>query len=252
MESNRSQIMTIPGAIIIAGALIALAVIWTQKPATPKSPAPNTLVANQLAPINMSPISSADHILGNPDAAIKIVEYSDPSCQYCKSFNPTMYRIMNEYGTSGKVAWIYRSFPFDQPDQNGDILHPNAGRQSQGLECAASVGGNAKFWAYEKQWYDEFPEDQTHRSVELDQKEMVRIAKANNIDVVAFNECLSSSQFKSKVESQFRDGLNAGVTGTPTSFIITPSGNTLTVVGAQPYAKIKSAIDTLLTSQNSK
>ncbi len=253
MEPRRSSLITLPGAIIIAGAIIAVAIIWVRQPAkTP--PAPNDATAAlanaQSGQINMRDVSAADHIYGNPNAPIKIVEYSDPSCPYCKAFNPTMEQVISEYGPSGKVAWVYRSFPLDKPDADGNILHKNAGHESQALECAASVGGNDKFWAFEKKLYEVTPSVTSATPNGLDQSELPIIAKSVGIDQNSFTDCLGSGQFASKVEADYTDGINAGVSGTPYSVMITHSGSKIPMVGAEPYTTIKSAIDALLAGNN--
>lgn len=91
--------------------------------------------------VNIPPITEKDHILGNPNAEIKIVEYSDTECPFCKRFDTTMNDIMKEYQSSGKVAWVYRYFPLDS-------IHPRARHEAEALECANELGGNAKFWEY--------------------------------------------------------------------------------------------------------
>jgi protein-disulfide isomerase len=240
----RSQLVTIPGAIIIAGAIIAIAIVWTTKPT--KVPAVNTL-PSQPSAAAMAPVTAADHILGNPNAPIKIVEYSDPSCPYCKQFNPTMEQVMSAYGAGGKVAWVYRQFPLDKPDANGNILHPNSGIQAEALECAASLGGNTTFWAYEKEWYNVFPIDGASRTAAADGVQLAQVAKKVGLDAIAFNDCVTSNQFKNKIDAEYTDGLNAGVPGTPYNIVITPSGTKIPLNGAVSYATLKTTIDTLLT-----
>ena len=239
-------LLTLPGAIIVAGAIIAIAIIYVKKPvAQPAAVSQEPKIAE----VSMLPITSADHILGNPDASIKIVEYSDPSCPYCKLFHPTMRKIMDEYGAGGQVAWVYRSFPLDKPNSQGQVLHPNAGHESQALECAASLGGNDAFWKFTNRLYEI---TQSDKGISLDQKELSNFATYSGLDVTKFNDCLSSGKFKDKVEKSYLDGINAGVSGTPSSFIITPSGSKIPIVGAQPYTTIKSAIDALLSDTPSK
>ncbi len=204
--------LTIPGAIIIAATIIAIAIIYVKKPAPTVAP-----IAKQKIEISIAPVTDKDHILGNPNAQIKIVEYSDPSCPFCKTFHPTMIKLAETYGPDGKVAWVYRSFPLDKPDPQGRILHPNAGRESQAFECAAALGGNEVFWKYVNRLYEITPSDQ---GKSLDQKELPVIAKFAGLDAVSFNECVSSERFKDKVEAQYLDGLNAGVSGTPSSIFV--------------------------------
>ena len=251
MSTNeaRQQLVTVPGAIIIGCTILAIGYFMTQRSNQPVQPDVNT---PRVPTVNMKPITSADHIFGNPNAAIKVVEYSDPSCPYCKLFNPTMQQIMQNYGADGKVAWVYRSFPLDTPNANGQVLHPNAGRQAQAMECAAFIGGNDKFWAFENKWYDTFPlQGATDRSVVDDNAELAKIAKDVGLNAQSFNDCLSSGQLKSKVDAQYTDGINAGIAGTPSNIIVTASGTKIPLTGnnggAIAYQNLKNIIDTLLT-----
>jgi protein-disulfide isomerase len=246
-QQQPASLITLPGAIILAGAFITIAVIWVNKPA--QIPSKNAAAVNTVNEANIRPVSSTDHILGNPDASIKIVEYSDTSCPYCKMFNATMEKIMDEYGPSGKVAWIYRNWPLDKPNSEGQILHKNAGNEAEALECAAALGGNDKFWAFEKRLYEITPSVTGSTPNGLDQKQLPEIAKFVGIDAVSFNDCLSSGRFKDKVEADYTDGINAGVIGTPYSIIITPSGSKIPIDGAQSYSTIKIAIDALLAGK---
>ena len=221
MENKPSAFLTLPGAIIIAGAIIAIAIIWVKKPVTTNNVAAvSNATINNSANIDLVPVTNADHILGNPDASIKIVEYSDPSCPYCKVFNATMVEIIDQYGPGGKVAWIYRSFPLDTPDENGNILHPNANRESQALECAALLGGNDKFWAYEKNLYETTPGVSSQSPKGLDPKNLSVLAKNIGLETTSFNNCLDNGQMSKVVSDQVQSGAKAGVTGTPTSFFV--------------------------------
>ena len=89
--------------------------------------------------INMKPISDSDHILGDKNAPVKIVEFSDTECPFCKRFHTTMQQVVKD--SNGQVAWVYRHFPLDQ-------LHSKARKEAEATECAAEMGGNEKFWAY--------------------------------------------------------------------------------------------------------
>jgi len=91
--------------------------------------------------VNIRPIDDKDHLLGEKGAPVKIVEYSDYECPFCKQFHLTMVDIMKTYGEEGKVAWAYRHFPLKQ-------IHPNAQKLAEGAECANELGGQEKFWEY--------------------------------------------------------------------------------------------------------
>ena len=80
-----------------------------------------------------------DHILGNPNAPIVVVEYSDSDCPYCQRFHTTMHQIKNIYGDN--VAWVYRHYPLDG-------LHPKARMEAEASECVAKLSNNETFWKY--------------------------------------------------------------------------------------------------------
>lgn len=89
--------------------------------------------------VKIRPVTSDDHIVGNINAKIVIVEYSDLDCPFCKSFHNTMHRVVKE--SNGDVAWVYRHYPITQ-------LHPNAYQKAEATECAWEQGGNTAFWKY--------------------------------------------------------------------------------------------------------
>lgn len=242
--SNSSNLLNIPTAIVIAGAIIAGAVIWSKGP-SPSKPVVQTPSLEE----QMKPVTSADYIIGNPNAKIKIVEYSDTSCPFCKIFHNTMRKVIDTYGKSGNVAWVYRHYPLDKPDADGNIKHPNAGKEAQALECAGSLGGNEKFWAYTNRLYEITPSVTGDTPNGLDQKELPKIAAYVGINVTDFNNCLSSDKFKEKIDAQFLDGVNIGIQGTPSSIIITPSGKYIPLEGAQPFENVKQVIDALLSDK---
>ena len=233
--------LTLPIAIIIAGIIVAGAIFFSKDKEKP-------IVTNKdnVPEINLVPINNSDHILGNPNAPIKIVEYSDPSCPYCRMFHNTMRQIMNEYGATGKVAWIYRHYTLDKPDANGNILHPNANHEAQALECANQIGGNDKFWEYANRLYDITPSVTINSPQGLDQNQLPEIATYINIDKNKFRECLNSGKFKALVDQQYLDGVNAGASGTPYSIMITSKGKMIPINGAYPFSNLKTIIDSLL------
>ncbi len=226
--------LSVPIAIVIAGALIAGAFYYSNiQSAKEMAKVPTAPIQNSGGE-NMRPVTSDDHILGNPNAELMFVEYSDTECPFCKQFHSTLKRMMDEYGKDGKVAWVYRHFPIDQ-------LHQKARREAEASECAASLGGNTKFWEYIDQVYA-----RTNSNDSLPDTELPKIAKDIGLDVTAFNECLSSGKFKAKVQADYDDAVAAGGRGTPNSIIVAKDGTKVVVQGAQPYDNIKRTIDALL------
>lgn len=85
---------------------------------------------------NLSPLSPTDHVLGDINAAVTVIEYSDLECPFCIRFHTVQETIMKEY--AGRVKWVHRHFPLD--------FHANAKPYAYAAECAAEVGGNDAFW----------------------------------------------------------------------------------------------------------
>ncbi len=231
--------LAVPFAIIIAGALIAGAFYFSNIKASEQL-AKTQAKSAQPTPTDgvgdIRPISADDHMLGNPNADVIILEYSDTECPFCKMFHPTLKRIMDEYGKSGKVAWVYRHFPIDQ-------LHSKARKEAEATECANELGGSIKFWEYIGQVYE-----RTQSNNSLDPAELPRIAKDVGLDVAKFNTCLSSGKYATKVQADYDDAIKAGGRGTPYSILISKDGTKTPINGADSYENVKRTLDALLAS----
>lgn len=228
---------TVPVAIIIAGLLIAGSVYFSNRRNTvavvPKGGA--AVVENTGGLEGMRPITSADHIRGNPDAPVKIVEYSDMECPFCKRFHFTMQQVINEYGRDGKVAWVYRHFPLDS-------LHSKARAEAVASECANEFGGGTAFWKFTDRFFELTPSnDQTDI-----QKVLPQVAGEIGLDVSKFNSCLASGKYDKHIQDDLDDATNTGGRGTPWSIVVAKNGKKYPLSGAQPYEAIKQLIETAL------
>lgn len=225
--------LSVPIAIIISGALIAVALYYSNNNVPAKS-VNQANIANINTNLDMKPVSADDHILGNPNADVIIVEYSDSECPFCKAFHATLRKIMDDYGKGGRVAWVYRYFPIDQ-------LHPKARKEAEAMECASQLGGNGKFWEYANTIYET-----TNSNDSLDPAELPKIAQKVGLDVTAFNTCLSSGKNATIVEADYQDAVKAGGRGTPNSIILAKDGTKTPLEGAASYEAVKNIIDALL------
>lgn len=235
-ENNK---LSTPLAIIFSGILIAGAVLYngSKAPATVADQA--QLAAAEQAKLldQVREVSSDDHVRGDPNAQVKIVEYSDTECPFCKQFHTTMKQIMAEYGDSGKVAWIYRHFPLEQ-------LHAKAANEAEALECANELGGNDKFWQYTDRVYEI-----TKSNDSLDPAELPRIASFVGLDVAQFNECLSSGRHSERVVKDTENAVAIGGNGTPWSVVIGKGGKKYPIGGAMPIASVKQIIEKALKGE---
>jgi protein-disulfide isomerase len=222
----------VPLSIVIAGAFIG-AGIYFSKVATPQVALNNG--KKTIGDININPVIASDHILGNPNATVTIVEFSDTECPFCKEFEQTMQQIMSTYGKTGQVAWVYRHFPID-------ALHKRAHHEAVATECANELGGVSKFWDYLNAVFSRTTSNDT-----LDPLDLPDIAKELGLDQKKFNNCLGSTKYDNLILQQSQDAVRAGANGTPFSVLITSDGNKLAIKGAEPYDVMKTLIDTALS-----
>lgn len=231
-QSNPS--IAIPVAIVVGFGLIAAAIFFSGHSSTPVVTAPANDAPVAAVKQDVRQVDKNDYIKGNPNAPIMIVEYSDYDCPFCKQFHETMQSIMQQYGVGGKVAWVYRQFPIAQ-------LHPNSPRISEAAYCVGDLGGNDAFWKFS---------DTVFSMREINEKtNMVKLpdyAASSGVDKTAFNSCLDSGKFKTKVQDSLAEGAKAGAQGTPYSIVLV-GGQQAVINGAQPYAVVKQIIDNLIT-----
>lgn len=247
-QKNTSS-LAIPVAIVVGFGLIAAAIYFSGSGASvagqggqgniaavgsgqEQAPAPTG------SPDAINPVTENDHIRGNPNAQIVLVEYSDYDCPFCKNFHETMNRIMDEYGRDGRVAWVYRHFPLEQ-------LHPNAPRIAQAAECVASLGGNEAFWTFSDLVFGEREINEP-----TDPLRIPEFAETAGVAESDFTACMESGETQPAVEEDFQNAVAIGGRGTPHSIILI--GDQQGVInGAQPYEVVKEIIDNLIAQVES-
>lgn len=240
-SNQKSNNLMLPVSVIIAGLIIGGAVIFTNNDSGSTATNNQTEQTTGGNPLDkIKEVTSEDHIKGNPDAPIKIVEYSDFECPFCKRFHDTMNQIMNEYGESGQVAWVYRQFPLEQ-------LHPvKAMKEAVATECAAELGGNDAFWKFADRFFELTP---SNNRTDIDTV-LPQIAGEIGLDGTAFNECLNSNKYNDHIASDIQNAVDTGGRGTPWSILITEDGKKIPINGAQPYQAVKQIIDLSLEELN--
>lgn len=222
--------LSIPMAIIVAGVIIAGGIYFSSVK-SPSTTTPETPLDK------IRPVSKTDHIRGDINAPIKIVEYSDIECPFCKMFYATMKQINAEYGESGKVAWVYRHSPIDSN-------HKNARKEAEASECVNEQGGNTKFWEFLDRIHEVMP-----TQGELDPKELPKIVQYIGLNVEDFNTCLDSGKYAELVEKDLQNAGETGSNGTPWSIVLLEDDEKFSINGAQPYEAIKQNIDATLNKK---
>ncbi|KKU81709.1 MAG: Periplasmic thiol:disulfide interchange protein DsbA, partial [Parcubacteria group bacterium GW2011_GWA2_47_8] len=203
--------------------------------ATAPTPAPAPTAPAPQAAGQVPPVTSSDHVRGSANAAITLVEYSDYECPFCKSFHPTMQRLMTEY--NGKVKWVYRHFPLS--------FHQNAEKEAEAAECVAELAGNDAFWKFIDRVYEVTPANNG-----LDLATLPDIAVYAGVNKTKFQTCVDSGKYDAVIAQDIQDAVTAGAQGTPYAVIIDAKGQNNPVTGALPFENWKTVIDSLLAEQS--
>ncbi len=246
-EQKPKRDLLLPASILIAALMVTIGLIYnTGKETENQAAGPAGTDVPAFSPENVKPVSSSDHILGNPNAPVKVIEFSDLECPFCKNFHATMHQVVRAFGD--QVAWTYRHFPLDKPDPYGRVLHSKAGKEAQAAECAAKLGGppgseagNEKFWAFVDKIFEVTPSNNG-----LDLSKLPSYASQVGLNQSDFKSCLDADYGKDIVESQYQDGLNAGAEGTPYSIVVNESGKKFVIPGALPFDQVSAIINSAL------
>lgn len=191
--------------------------------------------------VNVPEISATDHVRGNPEAPVKVIEYSDLECPFCKNFHETMLRVFTEYGPEGKIQWVYRHFPLTQ-------LHKQARGEAIATECAAKVAGaekgNLVFWTMVDNIFMT-----TKANDGLDLSTLPALAEQAGANRAEFIKCYNGAETAAKVDADAAGGAEAGAEGTPYTLVISPKGNVFSINGAYPYEEVKATIEKALADK---
>ena len=143
-------------------------------------------------------VHSADHHLGNVNAAITLVEYGDFQCTHCKKAYPLVKRLLKE--KHNELHFVFRHFPFRK-------FHPHA---YEAAVAAESAGKQGKFW----EMHDLIFENQEL----LNAKYLLSLAETINLDLVQFRKDSKSKEVADKIEMDFKSGIRSGVKRTPSFY----------------------------------
>jgi protein-disulfide isomerase len=145
------------------------------------------------------PVSQDDHRAGPDDAPVTLVEYGDFECPHCGRAHPIVREVQELMGP--RLRFVFRHFPLAE-------MHPHAVPAAQAAEAAA---GQGKFWEMHHLLFE--------NQQALEDLDLVRYAKALQLDTVRFARELAAGLHADRVRKDFRSGVRSGVNGTPTFFI---------------------------------
>ena len=176
-------------------------------------------------------IDETDPILGDENAEVSIVEFSDFQCPFCaRAASGSLADLKNsDYFKNGQVNLIYKHFPLNS-------IHPDAQKAAEASVCADNQG---KFWEYHDTLF-------VKGAQALDINSLKSYASQLGLNTADFDKCLDDGEAAKKVASDLQQAAEAGGRGTPYFVIVNKQGETQTVSGAVPWANFESAIQSLL------
>lgn len=215
--------LSIPGAIIVAGVIIAGAVIYQGG---------GDINSDQEAQIADTELEEAtiddDTVLGDSGAPVTIIEFSDYQCPFCRVFwGETLPSLKEQYIDTGKVKFVYRDFPLS--------AHPMALPYAMATECADEQGG---FWEMHDKIFEEQQKYGDGTVTALTSEDIFEWVADLELNVEAFGACMEAGTYQEEIAKDFEDGVKTGVEGTPTFFV-----NGQLVRGAVPFESLQLIID---------
>ena len=174
--------------------------------------------------------TNSDHIKGNKEAELVLIEYSDFQCPACGAYYPILKELSREFGD--KIVFVYRHFPLTQIHKNAKlaaIVSEAAGKQDKFWEMHDVIFENQKEWSDSESAIDYFTE----------------YAQRLNLDVEEFKSAVDLKELKQKVESDYLSGLELKVNATPT-FIL----NGKKIQNPRSYEEFKKVAESYLNSAN--
>jgi protein-disulfide isomerase len=159
--------------------------------------------------INLEPLM----IIGDPNAPMTIVEFSDFLCPYCAKAARAVDQLVQE--NPDKVKAIFANYPLDLACNRylRRSVHPGACLLAAGAICATEQG---RFEEYQRIVF----QTQMKRPIIRPTLEVLRkLAQESGLMIPEFIRCLANRMTLNTIVKQVEEGKRLGITGTPTIFI---------------------------------
>jgi protein-disulfide isomerase len=251
---ERSAFLTTPMATVIGAVIISIAILINGGIIQIKGVSGGSAKAGQLAQASSAPTQAIapqptedtspkqisvddDPVLGDKNAPVTLIEFSDYECPFCKRHFDQVYgQIKKDYIDTGKVKLVYRDFPLSFHD-------PMATTEAIAANCAREQGGDTAYFKL----HDEMFKQTTSNGNGLSKDKIYTMATELGLSTDNLKSCVEAEKYKDEVTKDIADGSAGGVSGTPGFFIGKSSADGkitgTPLVGAQPYAAFKTIID---------
>ena len=177
--------------------------------------------SNSIGERNNEGVELAPHIKGNPEAAVKLVEYSDFQCPACAAFQPYVNEILDVYGEA--ISFEYKHFPLP--------MHPMAEPAARAAEAAGVQGA---FFPYSDKLFEN--QDAWSKSPNPNAF-FIKYAEELGLDVDMFKRHMNATLVRDAVKAGGQEARERGLTGTPTFFL---NGEKMTI---QSYEDFRGLIE---------
>jgi thioredoxin family protein len=155
----------------------------------------------KLSWLHPPPVRASDHVRGDSNAPVTVIEYADFQCPYCQQMHAALQTAVQE----GRIRWVYRHFPLSS-------IHPLAFKPKP----PSARGRRESFGNTRTRCLRRKPDSGSSRALD---RELASLAEGINVDSAAFKGCLDSAQFAQIVKTQIREAEALQISGTPTIFI---------------------------------
>ncbi len=176
-------------------------------------------------------VSPQNPVLGSKTASYTIYEFGDfqcPSCRYWfKNQEPA---IVQNLVDSGRAKLVWRDF----------IIYDSDSRVA--ASAAYAAGEQGKFWEFHNLLY---ANQGQANSGWITQQLMISFAQRLGLNLTAFTQSMSSGKYNSLIDSNLQAGQQLGDQGTPTFFVVGPTGQYVMISGPQPESAFQQAIANL-------
>lgn len=201
--STKSWIIFAAICVLLFGGLL----FWSQRDRIDVS----NINTNDILSAQATSGDIGDHVDGNKDAKVVLIEYGDFQCPGCGKAHPIVKSVMEKYGDN--VAFVFRNFPLTS-------IHPNARAAAAAAEAAGLEGGKEKYWQMHDQLYENQQEWQDASTSERSSF-FVGYAQTIGIDKAKFETALSklSARINQKISFDQALGRKLDITGTPTFYL---------------------------------
>ena len=234
-KEQRGRIIGI--SLITIGALfVAFLIIW-----------PNVKPVTGITVVDPNPRPQTDkNSMGDPNAPVKIVEFSDYQCPFCERFSTdTEPSLIESYISTGKVHFTYRSTG-NWVSQN---INSGLTESEDAAEAAYCAGDQGKYWEMHDMIFANVLGEDVGSFTD---RRLSAIAEKTGLDMTQYEECYSSNKYRDAVVKDGQDALAAGVQGTPSFVLIytNASGEEVSelIEGAQPFSVFQEKIEAALAA----